>query len=451
MFRRSAISILLLALAATLPSYARTRPHFGGILRIETADDPWQGADAIARKFVFDGLTALDANGAVRPALAASWQSDNAGHRWQFRLRNGVRFHDGTPLTAASALQSLTASCGSNCPWSAVRVVGSSIIFTSDSPLPDLPDLLASDLFLISQPRSAISGSPAQPVGTGFFQVSQSSGNTVVLTANDSCWQGRPFLDQITITFHRTIRDQWLDLTLGRADIVEVPAEQRKQAEQQHLTVITSKPVSVLALQLSDSGTLASPNLRSAIAYAVDRSAVYNVIYQKQGQIAASLVPNTVSGYGFLFPVDRDVNKANQARGGLNTSTISLSAAGDGLMQLTAQRLALNLREAGFNVRIDAPGSAKYSDIMLRTLPVAGSEASGVLGRLLLAAGQQPAVSGQDPQFSFRSEQDILNQHLIIPLIDLPRAYAISGRVHNVTLRADGTPELADVSVEPTP
>ena len=451
MFRRSAISILLLAVAAGVPLSARTRPHFGGTLRVETAEDSWQGPNAIARKFVFDGLTALDASGAVRPALAISWQSDSSAHRWQFRLRSGVRFHDGSPLTAGSAVQSLTLSCGSNCPWSAVRAVGSSIIFTSDSPLPDLPDLLASDLFLISQPRTADAASPVEPIGTGFFQVSQSSGNTVMLTANDACWQGRPFLDQITITSHRAIRDQWLDLALGRADIVQVPAEQRKQAEQQHLVVITSKPVSVLALQLSDTGTLVNPNLRSAIAFAVDRSAVFNVIYQKQGQIAASLVPNAISGYGFLFPIDRDLNKASQVRGGLNAGAISLSAAGDGLMQLTAQRLALNLREAGFNVRIDAPGSQKYSDILLRTLPVAGSEPSGVLGRLLLAAGQQPAVSGHDPQFSYRAEQDILNQHLIVPLIDLPRAYAISGRVHNFTLRADGTPELADISVEPTP
>jgi hypothetical protein len=332
-----------------------------------------------------------------------------------------------------------------------VRAVGSSIVFTSDSPVPNLPDLLASDLFLISQPGTASAASPAQPVGTGFFQVSQLSGNTVILTANDACWQGRPFLDQITITSHRTIHDQWLDLALGRADIVEVPAEQRKQAEQQHLVVITSKPVSVLVLQLSDSGTLANPNLRSAVAYAVDRSAVFNVIFQKQGQLAASLVPNAISGYGFLFPIDRDLNKASQVRGGLNSGTISLSAVGDGLMQLTAQRLVLNLREAGFDLRIDAPGSQKYSDILLRTLPVGGSEPNGVLGRLLLAAGQPPAVSSQDPQFSFRAEQEILNQHLIVPLIDLPRAYAISGRVHNFTLRADGTPELADISVEPMP
>ena len=451
MFRRSAISILLLAVAAAAPSSARTRPHFGGTLRVETAEDPWQGPDAVARKFVLDGLTALDASGTLRPALAISWQSDNSAHRWQFRLRGGVRFHDGSSLTAASVVESLTLSCGSNCPWSAVRAVGSSIVITSDSPLPNLPDLLASDLFLISQPRTASAASPAQPIGTGSFQVSQSSGNTLVLTANDACWQGRPFLDQITITSHRAIHDQWLDLALGRADIVEVPAEQRKQAEQQHLVVITSKPVSVLALQLSDSGTLANLNLRGAIAYAVDRSAVFNVIFQKQGQIASSLVPNAISGYGFLFPNDRDLNKASQVRGGLNAGTISLSAVGDGLMQLTAQRLALNLREAGFNVRIDGPASQKYSDILLRTLPVAGSEASGVLGRLLLAAGQPPAVSGQDPQFSFRAEQDILNQHLIIPLIDLPRAYAISGRVHNFNLRADGTPELADISVEPMP
>jgi peptide/nickel transport system substrate-binding protein len=451
-FRRSVISICLIVVSAITPSHARTRPHYGGTLRIETADDAWQGTDAIARKFVFDGLTALDKNGVVQPALAVSWQSDNGGHRWQLRLRNGVRFHDGSPLTAATVVQSLSTSCGSNCPWSAVRAVGSSLIFNSDSPLPNLPDLLASDIFLVSSTRTASPSSPAQPIGTGFFQISQSSGNTVVLTPNDSCWQGRPFLDQITITSHRAVRDQWLDLTLGRADIVEVPAEHLKQAEQQHLTVITSKPVSLLALELSDSGTLSNQNLRNAIALSVDRSAIHNVIYQKQGQITASLVPDSASGYGFLFPIDRDLNKASQARGRLNAGAVGLSAVGDGVMQLTAQRLALNLREVGFIVRIDPPGSTRYSDILLRTLPVAGSDSAGVLARLLLFAGQPPAApQGQDPQSLYHSEKDILNSRLIVPLIDLARSYAISGRVHNFALRADGTPEFADVSVESAP
>ncbi len=451
MLRRSAIRILLLLAACVLPVYARSRPHYGGTLRVEISGDTWRGADAIARRLVFDGLTELDASGVVQPALATSWESDDNGHHWQFRVRDGVRFQDGSQLTADAVAKSLSLACASNCPWTGVRAVGAAVVFTCDLPLPNLPDLLASDVFLIAAPRAPNTQVTSQWIGTGPFQVAQSTGNVLTLAANETSWQGRPFTDQIIITSHRAIRDQWLDLTLGRTDIVEVPAEQIRQAQQQRLSPVVSGPADVVALQLSDSGTLANSNLRSAIAYAVDRSAIFNVIFQKQGEISASLIPNSVSGYAFLFPTERYLNKASQVRGGLTAGTVTLSADGDTVMQLTAQRLALNLHEAGFNVKTAAPGSTAYSDIVLRKLPIAGSDAAGVLGRLLLIAGQSPAISAHDIQGIFGIEQDILSRHLIIPLIDLPRAYAVSGRVRNLALTGYGLPDFAGISVETTP
>ena len=78
----------------------------------------------------------------------------------------------------------------------------------------------------------------------------------LTLTANENCWQGRPFADAIEIRVHRPVRDQWLDLSVGRADVVEVPAEQMRQAQQQRLSVLTSPPVTLLALQVAMSGAL---------------------------------------------------------------------------------------------------------------------------------------------------------------------------------------------------
>ena len=48
-----------------------------------------------------------DENGRIQPALATEWQSTSGGQRWQFRIRRGVKFHDGTPLTAEIAAASL--------------------------------------------------------------------------------------------------------------------------------------------------------------------------------------------------------------------------------------------------------------------------------------------------------------------------------------------------------
>ncbi len=450
MLRRFAISFLLVSVGTC--AWGRTRPHYGGTLRVETASDPWgdsrNNPDAIARRLVLDGLTTLAADGNVSTALAVDWQSDDNNHRWQFRLRPGVHFHDGSPLTSSAVVMSLNLSCAENCPWMTVHTVGSLVVFTGDSPMPNLPALLAGDSFLITLTRTPDGQTPASPTGTGPFQYTSFNNGVLTLTANDNCWQGRPFLDEITISANRPIRDQWLDLSVGRADIAEVPPQELRQAQQQRLTVVVSPPVELLALQASDSGVLANLVLRAAIAQAVDRSALFNVIFQKQGEISASLLPQPLTGYSFLFPTDRDLNKANQLRGGLAPPPLTLAAEGDGTMQLAAQRIALNLHEAGFNVQVVNARNVPHTDLVLRQLPLVGADPAAALETLLRVAGENVPVAGQNPAALFRAEHDVLDLKMLVPLLDLPRAYAIGSRVRDLKLRVDGTLDLAGVSLE---
>jgi len=446
--RRFVISFFLILVCAC--AWARTRPHYGGSLRVEVAGDPWQGPDGLARRLVLDGLTALDANGLVSPALAVEWQSDDNDHRFQFHLRQGVHFHDGSPLNAAAVVMALNTVCSANCPWTAVRAVGSAVIFTSDSPMPNLPALLASDAYLISLTRTADGQTPANPIGTGPFQFTSSNSGLLTLTANESCWQGRPFVDEITIAGNRPIREQWLDLSVGRTDIAEVPPQELRPAQQQHLAVVVSPPVELLALQVPDAGSLSNVVLRAAIAQAVDRGALSNVIFQKQGEISASLLPQSLTGYAFLFPADRDLTKANELRGGLTPPPLTLAAEGDPTMQLAAQRIALNLREAGFNVQVANARNAPHADLALRKLPLEGADPAAALETLLRGAGENVPVAGRNANALFRAERDVLDLKTLIPLLDLPRAWAIGSRVRDVRLRADGTPDLADASLEGT-
>ncbi len=446
--RRFAISFLLVLLCAC--AWARTRPHYGGSLHVEVSGDPWQGQNGLARRLVLDGLTALDANGLVAPALAVEWQSDSNDHRWQFRLRQGVHFHEGSPLSTAAVVMALNTACTANCPWTAVHAVGSTVIFTGDSPMPNLPALLGGDAYLIALTRTADGQSPANPVGTGPFQFTNSNNGLLTLTANESCWQGRPFVDQITISGNRPIREQWLDLSAGRADIAEVPPQELRLAQQQHLSVVISPPVELLALQMSDTGALTNAVLRAAIAEGIDRGALSNVIFQKQGEITASLLPQSLTGYAFLFPTDRDLNKANELRGGLTCPPLVMSADGDPTMQLAAQRIALNLHEVGFSVQVANARGAPQADLALRKLPIEGADPAAALETLLRGAGENTPVAGRAPTALFRAEHDVLDLKTLIPLLDLPRAWAVGSRVRDVRLRADGAPDLADASLEGT-
>src|SRR5579863_3243512 len=221
--RRFVISALLAL--AVVPGSARTRPHYGGTLTVEIAGDAWQRRNGMARRLVFDGLTALDGSGTVRPALATDWASSDGDHRWQFHLRPAVRFHDGTLLTAANAAAALNLACPANCPWSSVHAVGAWLVFSSDSPMRNLPALLARDEFLLALTVTAEGKIAPANTGTGPFRVAGSANGVLSLAANETCWQGRPFVDAIEIREHRPVRDQWLDLGVGRTDVVEVPAE----------------------------------------------------------------------------------------------------------------------------------------------------------------------------------------------------------------------------------
>jgi MarR-like DNA-binding transcriptional regulator SgrR of sgrS sRNA len=435
--------------ALALPGAARTRPHYGGTLRIEVEGDPWKAPGGIARRLVMDGLTRMNADGVARPALAVRWGSENNDHRWQFTLRKGVLLHNSEPLTAAMVAKSLNRSCQAGCPWTAVRDVGSSVVFTSDSPMPNLPELLAGDDYLIGFDTDGAPGI----LGTGPFEPNgvPVNGGVQIFVANEFCWQGRPFVDQVEIHFHRPIRDQWLDLSVGRADLVEVPAEQLRQAREQHLTVAVSPPVALLALAVADGGILANPNLRAAIALAVDRGALSNVIFQKQGEIAASLLPSALTGYSFLFSSDRDLNKARELRGGLTPPPLTLSTEGGAAMQLAAQRIALNLREAGFNVQVADSGRPQHTDLVLLRLTLASNQPRAGLELLLRAVGVATPVQENDPAGLYKVEREFLETHTLIPLLYLPRAYAASGRVRDLRLSPDGAPLLAGVSLEDAP
>jgi ABC-type transport system substrate-binding protein len=105
----------LAVLSASAVCGAATRPRYGGTLRVEmlaapAALDPTAANAAPLRSLAFETLVRLDEAGAPQPCLALSWQHDAAARRWQFNLRPAVKFHDGSPLTAAVAAPLLQAA-----------------------------------------------------------------------------------------------------------------------------------------------------------------------------------------------------------------------------------------------------------------------------------------------------------------------------------------------------
>jgi peptide/nickel transport system substrate-binding protein len=438
--------IAAVLLASASAAHAHTRPGYGGTLHVEVQGDAWQPVDSVGRRLVLDSLTRVDGSGAVLPGLAVRWKSQNADHRWQLWLRPGVRFHDGSPLTAESVEQSLARSC-TQCPWSAVRILGDSVVFTTASSDPVLPAELARSVYAIGRQDGS-----GDVLGTGAFRLVSNANGVVTLAAVEDAWQGRPFLDAIEISGRRSIRAQWLDLSAGRADIVDIPVDMLRQAQQEHLNVVECGACDLLVLSVAKTGLLADDAQREAIALAVDRAVLYNTIFQKQGEMTASLLPNALTGYSFLFPVARDLARAQGLRGVGGGAQLTLAVEDtNAAVQLAGERIALNLREAGFHVQVTARGAAAEvgaPELVLRRVHLESADAQAALAQML-AAFNQPLTDGSgDPAALYREEAGFLQTHQVVPLLYLPQAYGVGTRVRGLQLSVDGVPLLDGVSLE---
>ncbi len=438
-FRWFAAVSLLLALLVS--AAARTRPRYGGTLRVEIGSDPLKPLDGLARKLMFDTLTQVNERGEVVPGLALSWESQSENHRWEFHLRPGVRFHDGSPLTSGAVVVSLAQACD-GCGWRG-RAVADAVIITSESPMPGLPAELARSLYAITRQDDE-----GNPDGTGPFRFAARSNGTVFLAANDDSWQGRPFVDAVEIYGERSVRAQWLDFTVGKADLVETPPELLRTAQQEHMPLAESaRPTDLLALTMSDQ-RLFDEHLRESIALALDRTALFNVIFQKQGEVTASLLPEALSGYSFLFSTAQNLPRARELRGaqapGLRLAVDSSSP----VLQLAAERLALNLRDAGWNVQVVPQARNPHPDLALLMIHLEAADAASALREMMEKFDATAHEEATDPADLYRTESRFLQSHNVVPLLYLTRAYGVSSRVHNLDLAPDGTPLLAGASLE---
>lgn len=409
------LAVLSLALAAT--AGAATRPRYGGTIRIEV-----HGAgDSL--ELASDTLVRLDANGRPQPALAESWSSDNEAKRWRFNIRKGATLHDGQPLTASLVASALQSASGSR----TVSASQDQVIIEAAQSMPHL-------LWELTRSRHAVAGAGA------FRMAERQAGHRAIFTANENYWGGRPFVDGVEIQMSRPFRDQAVDLDLGKADIIEVPANETRRflqrAVQNGSRLWSSSPVEVLALVFD---RVEDRRMREAISLAIDRAAIHNVLLQKQGEISGALLPQWLSGYAFLFPATFDLSRARQT--GSQRFTLAHEA-GDAMARSVAERIAVNAREAGITLQTS---TAAHSDIRLVTLRIDAMEGGQALSELATSLGAAQLPEGFTPETLHAAERSLLQDFRIVPLFHLPVIYGLSARVRNWTpWRADGW-HLADV------
>ena len=206
-----------------------------GLWSIPTVLDPataLEGPVPLIARQVFDTLLQYrDGSSDVEPGLATSWSVSRDGLSWTFRLRDGVRFHDGTPLTSRQVAESLDrivvpshALAPSPNPGGVRLLRGSpgvvKEILTPDSrtlqinlllPYAPILSVLAHPVFSIVHAGTGA----ARWIGTGAYSVSEMSPGRILLDANLSYWAAPP----------KTARIQFLEA--GDAARAEADVEAR--------------------------------------------------------------------------------------------------------------------------------------------------------------------------------------------------------------------------------
>ena len=436
---------------AALAAGAETRPQYGGTLHVAmrsapTSLDPADNTqpESFARRsltwLMFDTLVSMDENARLQPSLATSWQATSGSQRWQFRMRRGVNFHDGTPLSPEAAAASLRAA---NPKWKVSADSESIVIETENAD----PDLLAE----LALARNAIAkrNPDGTSSGTGpFHVVDWQPGKKLELAAEENCWRGRPFLGAIEIEIGRSYRDELTALETGKEDLVEVAPEQthvfNARVSPGRARLRNSAPMELLALEFTrDAASPEETLLRQALGWSIERGSIRSVLLQGAGEPAASLLPGWMSGYGFVFSNEADLARARHAREQVRTiPTWTLGYDGnDTLARFLAERIALNARDAGLSLQ---PTTAASADMRLVRIPLASPEPWVTLEKMPVASGVVARKEGLSIENLYQTEVRLRDTERVIPLFHMPASYAASTNLNNWSLRSDGSWALAD-------
>lgn len=377
---------------------------------------------------VFDRLVVWNDSAQPQPSLALSWRHDAEFKRWEFQLRQGVKFHDGSPFNASAAAPSLERL--------GAVAFGDTLVLRSGQAAPDL-------LALLAGPAQSIwkRGADGALVGTGPFRVqSWDPGRRAVFAANDDYWAGRPYLDVVEIEQGRPLRDQALDFDLGKADIVELTAADMRRMRQNGKTISASAPMDLVAL-LFDSAV--DERVREAIALSIDRATIQNVLLQRQGASTAALLPQWLSGYAFLFADTRDLERARQIAPRVSAPVTIAYDPQDVVVRAIAERIAVNAQEAGITIRPVA--ASQIASARMVRVSVASPDPRESL--LAIASALGTGLPAPVPAL-YDAERALLRDYRIVPLFHLPQILGLGPRVRGWSAARWGAWKIGDVWLE---
>jgi len=326
-----AATTLAFILVATIPVAAQKQ---GGTLRYYHRDNPpttsihEEATISTVNPFmaVFNNLVLFDQSkphnslDTIVPDLAESWAWDETGKHLTFKLRQGVRWHDGKPFTAKDV----------GCTWDLllgkakeglrlnprqvwyenvenVRLDGDfSVTFELKERQPSFLALLASGYTPIYPCHVSPREMRTKPIGTGPFRFAEFKRNeSIRLVRNPDYWKkGRPYLDAIEVRIIPSRSTRVLAFVAGEFDMtydIDVTIPLLKDVQSQAPTAICQmRPTGIYSNLLvnRDAAPFNDPKLRQALALALDRKSFNDILGQGKLSLSGAMQPLPEGSWG---------------------------------------------------------------------------------------------------------------------------------------------------------
>jgi peptide/nickel transport system substrate-binding protein/oligopeptide transport system substrate-binding protein len=356
---------------------------------------------------VYDGLTRFDPDGRLEPALADRWTASRDGRRYVFHLRAGVKFHNGTPLTApavrASFLRVLAPGTRGGRPWplypiagaeayaagrardvSGMTLVGDSgLVFELTEPLAIFPKFLAMPVASVVPPPPAGADLGQRPVGTGPWRfVAWRHDDALTFARNPDYWGGAPLGDTLIVLIVPEPLTRAAEFEAGRLSVIEVPFGETARWRAQHPDWLVEKPaLRVVYVALNNRrGPLADRRVRQAINQAVNVPEILTTVYGGRGILARGAIPPGLEGsdttrrpYGYDPAAGRRLlAEAGYGGGGIDlqlwrtASNVELSRVAQAIQsQLAAVGIRVELVERDASSQREAARSGRADMVIL--------------------------------------------------------------------------------------
>lgn len=459
--------------------------------------DPAQDGGLIALatySLLYDRLIEIDENGKPQPGLATSWKpiSDTV---WEFKLREGVKFHNGEPFTASTAKfvieRAMTAKesryANTLAAVNSVTAVDPTTLhIETKQPWAFLPSRLAV-IWMYPEKyfqEKGVEEYAKAPVGTGKYRfVEWQQDNFMVLDRNEEYWGAKPDIARLHLRHMPDPTNRVNAIESGEVNVAYIiDPEQAARLQQAGFQVI-NKPIGQgfsYFIRTGEDSPLKDPKVREALSYAVDTATINDALFAGQAAILQGQ-PVGTDADGFnanLKPYPYDPDKARQmlADAGypdgfqLDLDTTSGTAPKD---KEVAEAIADQLSEVGVTLNIILNERGVYLDKLfnakmapLWSLSLNYAPSFTLENPLLNFTCRTGHKSHCDPEYdklhdqwsatfdeaeriklSDEALQYIHDQALALFLWQVPGIYVVEPTVQGLKLRGDYTMDLSQVTV----